>query len=224
MKGHLGFVIKPQLFAPVAYVLTTGTSIAVPVGAKTMKAWAVGRGGSADGNLYAQGAQAGGVAYKTWSVFGGGQNVAYSFSSGNANITFQGVTITGEVGADSDDAPTQGGYSSSGGSYDGGTAGGPGGFAYEVRWGGAVGHPGVDSGTSANGRLGIGDVSGLVDAADLAGAKVVEDQAEAPAFGSGGFYEQAYASPTVSLSPGYGGGAADSGQSPGSACVVFYFT
>ena len=200
--------VTPSAFAPMAVILTSGTSYSVPVGATSMKAWAVGAGTDW---------KAGGVAYKTWSA-SGGTTVSYSLAPWNymdlptdpTTITYDGTTITAGNGYSS--TPYSGG--------DGG-AGGGGGFWNEGRWiGGAVG--GNSAGiASPCGRSKATDVSGLLAAVSLAGGKAVEDCGSTPAFGSGGASGK-YSG--ESYDPGIGGGPGYYTQTPGAPAVVLYFT
>jgi hypothetical protein len=198
-------------FTPTAVLLTSGTSYTVPSGATSMKAWAVGSASAgSNGN-------AGGCAYKTWTV-SGGASVSYAVaataisgangSAGNSStVTYGGVTITGGGGT----------YSpSAGGTYSGGDGGANGGKPTGDN-GGAVG--GTGSAASC-GRTRATDVSGLLSAVALAGGKATEDCGATAAFGSGGADKYNY-----TKGPGYGGGC---GYSAGSnqigGAVVLYFT
>lgn len=220
MRGHLGFVIRPKPFEPVAVVLMSGTSYTVPAGAKTMKAWAVGRGGDCVSNVYDKGANAGGVAYKTWSVTGG-DVVSYSFSSGNASVTFNGATITGNRGWNDDES----GGGTSNNSGDGGATGGGGESYSGSAWGGGLGGASASVLSYPQGRVPANEVSGLLDAAALAGQKTVEDDGTQAAFGSGGYYRPAsYGDAGETLAPGIGGGSAYGSDYGGEAAVVLRFS
>jgi hypothetical protein len=202
--------LTPVSFTPTAVLLTSGTSYTVPSGATSMKAWAVGAG-----NIYQN---AGGVAYKTWSVSGG---ATVSYSTGPAptttgsvhtdtTITYGGVTIRG-LGASA---------FSSGGGYSGGDGGANGGAGQNNR-GGAVGGNGT---TASCGRVQMTDVSGLKAAVALAGGKTTEDCGAAPAFGSGG--RSKYDPKTITANGGYGAGCGVDPNSPvaGAGAVVLYFS
>jgi len=215
-------------FTPVAVLLTSGTSYTVPNGASTMKAWAVGGGGGS--TLYAYGGQAGGCAYKTWSV-SGGQAVSYvagqvptTVRSGyDSTVTYGGATITG-AGGSQGNATSAGGYSGG----DGGATGGSpdNNLTYNGvtgARGGAVGGNGAS--VASCGRRPMTDVSGLIAALQLAGATTSETCASTAAFGSGG-YQGKFANVTPGLCGGRGGTtAATLATSLGTGgAVVLYFT
>ena len=174
-----------------------------------MKAWAVGAG-----NIYSN---AGGCAYKTWSVTGG-SSVSYSvgpaptttgYQRTDATVTYGGATITGNGAS----AFTPGSYSGG----DGGASGG----GQENDRGGAVGGNGT---VSSCGRRPMTDVSGLKAAVSLAGGKSTEDCSGSPAFGTGG--RNKFDS-SVASGGGYGGGCGTSRGDPpvaGASAVVLYFT
>jgi len=202
--------VTPASFAAMAVLLTSGTSYTVPSGATTMKAWAVGAG-----NIYQN---AGGVAYKTWSV-SGGATVGYSTGPAptttgsvhtDTTVTYGGVTIRG-LGASA---------FSAGGSYSGGDGGANGGAGQNNR-GGAVGGNGT---TASCGRVQMTDVSGLKAAVALAGGKTTEDCGATPAFGSGG--RSKYDPRTITANGGYGAGCGTDPNSPvaGAGAVVLYFS
>ncbi|NBW16824.1 MAG: hypothetical protein EBR82_53490 [Caulobacteraceae bacterium] len=204
-------------FAPVAVLLTSGTSYTVPAGASTMKAWAVGPGSNA-GNV----GGAGGCAYKTWSV-SGGQSVSYAVGAVGASdtsVVFGGTTISGLRASGTTGSPLAG----AGGGYSGGDGGANGGNGYAsadftLRFGGAVG-----GNTATTYRYAMTDVSGLKAALALAGAKTSEDNTGSPAFGSGA-YSNKFG--TRLIGSGVGGGGMISGwttQNPGGGAVVLYFT
>lgn len=225
MRGHLGFRSQAKLFQPVAYVFTSGAQspFSIPPGAKIVKAWAVGEGGSCVSSVYATGAGAGDVAYKTWSAVPG-SSLTYSFASGNATVSYSGQSFTAVKGFT--DSDVRAGYSS--GSYDGIAYGGGGTFGSGdgriIARGGAIGASNA-SVSSPNKRTPAIDVSGLLSAVALAGYKTIEDDSlPYPAFGSGGYYaEPTYSLLGEDLDPGIGGGAAADGRDPGSAAIVLYF-
>lgn len=123
----------PTSFTPVAFVVTTGTSRAVPTGATSMKAWVIGGGGGGgydtngcEGNV--DGAD-GGESVKTYSVTGG-STVSYTIGaaglggdqqgSGSSNgtsttLTYGGITITATGGTQGYNAFLEG--SGSGGDF-----------------------------------------------------------------------------------------------------------
>ena len=221
-------------FSPTAVLLTSGTTYTVPSGATTMKAWAAGGGGGA-GYLSSVGGQAGGCAFKTWSVTGG-QTISYSVAAapssgtadptgGDSTVTFSGSTITGQGGTSSyNNASPRGSYSGGDGGATGGmpnnnvSAGSP--SRLSAR-GGAVG--GNSAPLASCGRRPMTDVSGLIAALQLAGANTNETCAATAAFGSGGLGGK-----FVDFPAGRCGGT---GASPGGAwayatggAVVLYFT
>jgi hypothetical protein len=215
-------------FTPMAVLLTSGTSYTVPSGASTMKAWAVGGGGGSA--LYAYGGQAGGCAYKTWSV-SGGQAVSYvagqvptTVRSGyDSTVTYGGATITGTGGAQGN-ATIAGGYSGGDGGATGGSPNND--LTYNGvtgARGGAVGGNGAS--VASCGRRPMTDVSGLIAALQLAGATTSETCASTAAFGSGG-YQGKFANVTPGLCGGRGGTtAATLATSLGTGgAVVLYFT
>jgi titin len=201
--------VTPSAFTAIAVLLTSGTSYTVPSGATSMKAWAVGPGGVMD---YSDGA--GGTAYKTWTV-SGGNTVSYAIgvsNNSNTTLSFSGTTITGFRGS-----------GGPGGSYSGGDGGAIGGSGYvpngSIRWGGAVG-----GNTATAYRYAMTDVSGLKAALALAGAKTVEDNSGAPAFGSGNYlakFGANYGAAGLGGGSCYGGWTSSSG---GGGAVVLYFT
>ncbi len=206
--------ITPNLFTPMAILLTSGTSYTIPAGATSMKAWAV-----SGATPY----RAGGVSYKTWSA-SGGTTVSYSLGAYSpefaentpCEITYDGYTIS----ADSESPYFTGG--------DGGAEGGETIFVSA----GAQVHGGAIGGNSASlascGRRPATDVSGLLAAVALAGEKTTEDCAASAAFGSGCFED--YYDPTLSKDSGIGGanyrgsGFFDLGGPVGGPAVVLYFT
>jgi hypothetical protein len=202
--------VTPISFVSTAVLLTSGTSYTVPSGATSMKAWAVGPGGSVRWSA------AGGCAYKTWSV--SGSTVTYSCgvsqsSPTNTSVTYGGTTIYGN-------APASSGNTA--GTYSGGDGGATGGRS-DGDAGGNVGGNGaiVTSASKAScGRTKLVDVSGLKAALTLAGAKVDEDCGATAAFGSGagGKYDPR-------IPAGYGGGTGEkAAQKGGDGAVVLYFT
>ena len=207
-------------FSGSAVILTSGTSYTVPAGATSMKAWAVGSGGTGDG-WYSFSGNAGGCAYKTWSV-SGGQSVAYTRSdNGNSTVTFGGVTITGNAAPRNSRSTTASGFSGG----DGGAAGGV--FTYNdpVMRGGAVG--GNGSVASSCNRWRATDVSGLFAAVALAGGSTTESCNATAAFGSGGVSGK-FVSPYAA---GIGGGGVTANEytrtaaaAPGVGAVVLKFT
>jgi hypothetical protein len=227
--------------SPFAVVLTKGeTSFTVPAGFTSMKAWAVGGGGS-NGNFMNPGG-AGGCAYKTWSV-SAGNTISMSVGAGgpssgggsasgqggNTTVTFGGVTITGQGG-------TQGGGGVNGTNYagggfsggDGGVNGGSGFGTYyndSDSYGGAVGGNGASTGTCK--RRIMTDISGLQAALTLAGMSTTETCGGAGSFGAGSAGNK-YG--TVAAGIG-GGGACDAAsygfgtaQPGGNGAVVLYFS
>jgi hypothetical protein len=206
-----------------AVLLTSGTSYTVPSNATSMKAWAVGQGAYTSNIYNRKGLGAGGCAYKTWSVTGG-SSVIYSVghattdntywnAGADTTVTYSGSTITGNG------APT----SSSGGSFSGGDGGANGGSGRVSGPFGNISYAGAVGGNGAStpcGRTKMTDISGLLAALTLAGAKVSEDCGSAAAFGSGGWHDSKY---YYHISSGYG--AATMGDSPiMSGAVVLYFT
>jgi hypothetical protein len=209
--------VTPASFQPSAVLLTSGTSYTVPAGAASMKAWAVGAGGSQGAGL----GNAGAVAYKTWSVTPG-SSVAYSlganstyYSRSNTTVTYGGVTISAQSGSGSDWNGTEASTFSGG---DGGAAGGL--HGYPSGSGGSGGAIGGNSGPAACGRYTATDVSGLFAAVVLAGGSVTESCGATAAFGSG-------ATVNATLSAGIGGGGAfwgdQSSTGGGPSAVVLYF-
>ncbi len=143
------------------FVLTSGSSHAIPANTSQVKVWAIGAGGGGGGSngtvndSVGSGGGAGGVAYKTWSVTSGGA-IAYSIGAagtggagvdgtngGDTTATYSGVTITGGGGQGGrlENAATV-----SGGTFSGGDGGSNGGSA-----------PGR---VSTTGRSGVGATSG----------------------------------------------------------------
>ena len=207
-------------FTPTAFLLTSGTSYAVPTGATTMKAWAVGQGATAS----ATAGGAGGTAYKTWSV-SEGQTIAYSVGAGvnqdqgvSSTVTFNGTTITGFGG--------RWGAARPGGSYSGGDGGANGGDGYydtNADWhqtGGAVGGNGS---VATCGRRSATDVSGLLAAVALAGGSTTEACGATAAFGSGG-YTDGDANIWKAAGLGGGGGTRNWNDPRPTGAVVLYFT
>lgn len=216
--SSLSSVVTPSAFQPSAVLLTSGTSYTVPAGATSMKAWAVGAGGSLGAYL----GNAGAVAYKTWSVTPG-SSVSYSlganstyYSRSNTTVTYGGVTISAQSGSGSDwngnEAAT----------YSGGDGGAGGGIhGYPSGSGGSGGAIGGNSGPASCGRYTATDVSGLFAAVVLAGGSVTESCSTTAAFGSGGTVN-------ASLRAGIGGGGAYFGGDQtttvgGPSAVVLYF-
>jgi len=111
-------------FTPVAFVITTGTSRAVPTGATSMKAWVIGGGGGGAYDTGGCGLESdggyGGESVKTYSV-SGGNTITYAVGSaglqedgggtngGNTTLTYGGVTITATGGAHTSDGTGSGG-------------------------------------------------------------------------------------------------------------------
>lgn len=118
-------------FAASAVVLTTGSSYSVPVGATTMKVWAIGGGGTwshyCDSLNWGSAGGAGAVAVRTYSVTGG-QSVTYSIGSGtigggqlyascdatnvfagSTTVTYGGISVSGNGGRTHRDGPTTNG-------------------------------------------------------------------------------------------------------------------
>jgi hypothetical protein len=217
MKGHLGFVIKPRPFQPIAFTLTSGSSYSVPFGAKTLKAWAVGAG---------EVTGAGGVAYKTWSVVAG-QSITYTVSStpgSDTTVTVDGTTITG-YGGDT----TGGGYAGG----DGGATGGTGGSldGGDGEYAGSVNGVGIDYQDWYDTMGGVphpgNDVSGLWAAVELSGASfsassdIGQGVASFPAYG-GGYV--AYVATPGGGGFGNGMGGYDPVYGPGGGAVVLLVT
>lgn len=213
----------PSSFSPSAVILTSGTSYTVPVGASTMKAWAVGPGGMNGSGI----GHAGAVCYKAWSVTGGssvtfalGTRPAYDgncYRSTSTTVTYGGVTITAQGGSGTNTGDS-GAATYSGG--DGGANGGLGGYPPQGgASGGAVGGNGAVV-TPCN-RYSATDVSGLFAAVTMAGGTVTETCADTAAFGSGG-------ASNSDKRPGIGGGGAWSGTGGsdygGVGAVVLYFS
>jgi hypothetical protein len=217
-----GSVTPVLSFTASAVLLTSGTSYTVPGGATSMKAWAVGQGGS----ITAAGGGAGGTAYKTWSV-SGGQSVSYSVgaatgssSGANTTVTFGGTTITGNGGYAGSQNPRPGGSFSGG---DGGASGGTGYYDGNASWqmfGGAVGG---NSSVSGCNRRAATDVSGLLAAVALAGGVTTETCATTPAFGSSGFTD-GDSGEVKAAGLGGGGGVMSNGAPRPTGAVVLYFT
>lgn len=231
MKGHLGFTVRPSIFAPMAVVLTanTPTSYTVPEGAQRMYAYAVGSGGIWEGGL-GVGSGSGGVACKLWLV-SGGETVTYETNyvrygwGGNARISFGGLSMIGGIGA-SNDGSYPNNYGGVFGDYDQAIWGEPGYGDYTgLMIGGAIGRQ-YQAPYPDTLRLPAGSSAGLLlTAVALAGRKTVEDDDPAePAFGSSGYYSGEYGGSSVTLRPGVGGGGVDYSYGPGSAAVVLHFT
>jgi hypothetical protein len=237
-------------FAPMAILLTSGTSYSVPVGATRMKAWAVGGGGG----VYEGASGAGGTAFKTWSVTSG-STVTYSvgargrnYNEGtqinppygnppldgeNTTVTFGGTTITGNGGVR---AYHESGYYwqnlsttfSAGGGFSGGDGGANGGRAIIYSTAGAVGGNSqpllVCSGNDAPRRPAT-NVSGLLEAVALAGGVATQVCGVTAAFGSSGYGDQKFAQ---GRDAGFGGGMASGFEGrirpAGNGAVVLYFT
>jgi hypothetical protein len=230
-KAYLGSSKVWPTFSASAVLLTTGTSYTVPTGAVSMTAWAIGGGGgSATAN---QGGQAGGVAYKTWTV-SGGQSVTYSAGAvpttmrdgSNSTVTFSSVTITGNGGRKDwySGLSTYGGYSGGDGGATGGTPDNLVGTQKLNARGGAVG--GNASTVASCGRRPMYDVGGLMAALSLAGVSTTESCGSTAAFGSGG-----YRGKFVNVSAGIGGGGGgwyvtngDSGKLGTGGAVVLQFS
>lgn len=229
--GHYWGRISERPFVAIAVVITNGTSYAVPLNATSLKAWAVGNGNTQGGG--------GGTAYKTWAISENDSSVSFSVGSTNGastSLTFQATTITGNGASGS----TGGGHSGG----DGGSNGGSGGYhavsgVTLFQNGGAVGGNGVDPGNSTPSaawsstilRMPAADVSGLLSAVALAGAKDVEDGGESPAFGSGCADKwidgDEANSKTMAAGIGGGGRVTSAGRGtiqPGGGAVVLYFT
>jgi hypothetical protein len=240
-----------QASGPFAVVLTPSTtSFTVPVGYTSMKAWAVGGGGS---NSVIRPGGAGGCAYKTWSVTGGssvtmsigagGPNsggASTSGQGGNTTVTYGGVTITGQGGSQGITGGSAVG-SYAGGSFsggDGGATGGSGAGSYYNNgdnYGGAVDGNGAAAGAGqGDGSSVVGnsrrrvmtDVSGLQAALTLSGMSTTEVSAMAGAFGSGSAGNK-----YGHVNPGIGGGGCMDttgggawGETGGSGAVVLYFS
>ena len=217
--SSLSSAVTPSTFQPSAVLLTSGTSYTVPSGATSMKAWAVGAGGSQGAGL----GNAGAVAYKTWSVTPG-SSVAYSlganstyYSRSNTTVTYGGVTISAQSGSGTDWNSNEASTFSGG---DGGAGGGI--HSYPGNTGGSGGAVGGNNTLSSCGRYTATDVSGLFAAVVLAGGSVTESCGATAAFGSGGTVNS-------SLRAGIGGGGAYFGGDQtttvgGPSAVVLYFT
>jgi hypothetical protein len=257
-RGYTGSTITVPTAAPVAsqasgsfaVLLTPGiTSFTVPAGYSSMKAWAVGGGGS-NGNINPGGA--GGCAYKTWSVTGG-SSVAMSIGAGgpasggsstsgqggNTTVTYGGVTITGQGGSQGSTGAA--GAVRTGGSFSGGDGGATGGsgagsfYQSGDAYGGAVGGNGAVAGAGdGQGASVVGncrrrvmtDISGLKAAVTLAGFPTTESCTTFGAFGSGSAGNK-----YGHVRAGYGGGgcmdtigAGAWGELGGAGVVVLYFS
>jgi len=214
-------------FSPLAVLLTYGTTYTVPVGATTMKAWAVGSGGVGNNDTgIGFGGNAGGCAYKTWTVTGG-SSVAYTtnaiigFDFFSSTVTYGETTIIGN-GATLGSTNTPA-------SFSGGDGGASGGLAAEIAYtnmcGGAVGGNGTP--VEPCRRQPATDISGLFAALTLAGVSTTETCAASAAFGSGGQDEKYGPTKTAGLG---GGGVGNyqnwglAGTPPGAGAVVLYFT
>jgi titin len=201
--------VTPSSFQPSAVILTSGSSYTVPSGAAVMKAWAIGAGGGGGTQLYGN---AGGTAYKTWSV-SGGSSVSYSLGENSTTVSYGGSTITATRGGASDNGDAVGTYSGG----DGGADGGRGVNNGTLTRGGAVGGNGSPSSCNTTNPT---DVSGLFAAVALAGGTTTDSCGGATAFGVGGHGN--------TRAPGIGGGAGYDGsgdpRAGGSAAVVLYFT
>lgn len=228
-RGKVGNYWGRIPFNSVAVVLVSGSSYAIPAGASTLTAWAVGNGHSSGGG--------GGTAYKAWTITENDSTVSFSVGATNGastTVTFQTVTITG-LGASSQQG---GGYSGG----DGGANGGDGGYhtvsgVTLFQNGGAVGGNGVfDSAPTAGVwnstilRMPAADVSGLLEAVALAGEKAVEDGGSVPAFGSGmaDKWIDGDEANSVALAAGRGGGGrvlsgGRGSVGPGGGAVVLRF-
>ena len=209
-------------FSAVAVALTSGTSYTVPTGATSMKAWAVGSGGLGDNSTTSGYAgNAGGCAYKTWTVTGG-SSVAYTRSSaGNSTVTYGGTTITGNA------APLV--SSNTPASFSGGDGGASGGLAATLTGGDHCGGAVGGNGTSVMPcrRQPATNISGLFAALTLAGVSTTETCAASAAFGSGG-HDTKYG-PAKTAGLGGGGVTANAqnilaGTPAGAGAVVLYFT
>lgn len=215
-----GGVILPPSYSPTAVLLTSGTSYTVPAGAASMKAWAIGSGGTGDG-WFSLAGNAGGCAFRTWSVTGG-STVSYTRSdNGNSTVTYGGVTITGNSAPRNSRSTTPASFSGG----DGGAGGGVFVQSGASGRGGAVGGNGT---VAACGRLPATDVSGLFAALALAGVSTTESCAASAAFGSGGVSTLDGAS----FSAGIGGGGVTfndydgvvAAVTPGVGAVVLMFS
>lgn len=237
----------PPPFSPFAVVLTSGTSYAIPSGATTMTAWAVGAGGGYDyGGLSPWSARGGSIAYKTWNV-SSGQSVAYSIpsapsyqlysgmftgSKAHTTITFNNQTILGFNGGDgipkySINDETEEGSGISWLQFSGGEGLALGGghqtnspnSGYYYRGGAAGGNsPSPSCGANGFRRNVLTDISGLKAALTLAGAKVTDNCNDPQAFGNGGLDSKF----NGVLSAGLGGGAIN--MQAGNGAVILYFT
>lgn len=211
-------------FTPMAVILSgvEGGTYAIPDGATSMKAWAVGAG-SNDGLR----GGAGGVAYKSWlNASGLTGSVDYTVGDSNASIygslrnstaSYDGSTITGNGATSSSGATYSGG--------DGGANGGDGTFVDEgeglrMQVGGAVG--GNSASLVGCGRRPATDVDGLLAAVALAGG-IATEACGGAAFGSGASYSESDAAKRKPGGFGGGGAAGVAGYAPGGA-VVLYFT
>ena len=198
-----------------AVILTSGTSFTVPSGYTSMKAWAIGQGGT-DGGALPGGA--GGVAFKTWAVTGGSAvsysvGNSYAAAGGNTTVTYGGNTITGN-GAVSASTSLAGGSFSGG---DGGANGGSGYWSGDDYYGGSV-NGGTPSSGTAGTRRPATNVSGLFEAAALAGATATETGASARV-GSGGWANEKEG---TYIGAGYGGGRSTSAtETPGAVVLSF---
>jgi len=172
-------------------VYSTGSSLTIPAGVTSVKAWAIGAGGGGAGSTNSDGTVgggggAGGTAYFTAAVSqgniitytlgtggAGGIDANNGSSGGNTTATISGTTITGNGGAGGEfntDTDAAGGLFSGG---DGGSAGGDGkGAAGDEGGAGGGGIGGVIGGTPPGGDgadgANAGDVSGLFAALNSA--------------------------------------------------------
>ena len=208
-------------YTPTAVLLTSGTSYTVPTGATTMKAWAVGAGSNR--------AQAGAVAYKTYTVSGGasvtyvvgpapGSSQSDWYLSGKSSVTYGGSTVYAEGGRVGTTGSAVPGY----GGGDGGVTSATLSSLGQTRILPGIGGT-LASSTSPCKRRPATDVSGLLAAVSLAGGKTTEDcNLSLPAFGSGGVDDKF----ATCYPSGYGGGGGTTygNGTAASGAVVLYFT
>ena len=215
-------------------MLEAGATYTVPSGATSMKAWAIGSGCGARPNATGGG---GNTVFKTWSVTGGSV-VNYSVGqAGNivinafgqpfieigtdTTITYSGATILAFTGSYSSFVGPLPGPGN--GPIDGGVFGNVGNGTTQ---GGAVG--GGSTPVTPCNRRKMNDVSGLISALTLAGARTTEICDAVAAFGSGA--ADTTVAPFNYAPPGQGGGGISYASTPSSrnrganGAVVLYFT
>lgn len=199
----------------------------IPAEATHFKAWAVGGGGW----------QAGGVAYKTFSVTPGLTEISYTLGlsansasvdrGNNTTVSYAGSTVTGNGGGEI----YFGGFSGG----EGGASGGDGGNYYPFKWlGGASNGSNAEVETVGwlSGNLNDAaqvvsrrpprNVSGLFEAVELAGNSLTQSQSNPSPFGYGAVIDSRPETlqrlgAAVRLFPGIGGGG---GPAQGEASAI----